>query len=133
MMIQLSGIVKMILFIVYVTLNVETSSVMPIIFSLEILSYLKINHLCLHSDNVDFKMCEEKCGTLGQILIEIPEFILKLFTKIVKEKWEYMFTQSSVLGLRNLASALMLRKEAFKNWRHWRNILMSQIYIVFQI
>ena len=115
MMIQLSGIVKMILFIVYVTVNVETSSVMPIIFSLEILSYLKINHLCLHSDNVDFKMCEAKFGTLGQILIEIPEFILKLFTKILNEKWEYMFTQSNVLGLRNLASALMLRKEVFKN------------------
>ena len=31
-------------------------------------------------------MCETKFGTLGQILIEIPKFILKLFAKLLKEK-----------------------------------------------
>ena len=89
-MIQLSGIVKRILFIVYVTLKVERSSVLPIIFSLEILSHLQNKSFApaykqrLFS-NFDFKMCEAKFGALGQILNEIPKGILKLFRKILKE------------------------------------------------
>ena len=79
-MIQLSGIVKRILFIVYVTLKVERSSVLPIIFSLEILSHLQNKSFApaykqrLFS-NFDFKMCETKFGALGQILNEIPKGI----------------------------------------------------------
>ena len=68
MMIQLSGIVKMILFVIYVTLNVETSSVMAIIFSLEILSYLKINHLCLHSNNAYLAILILKCVKQNLVL-----------------------------------------------------------------
>ena len=79
------------LFIVYVTLKVERSSVLPIIVSLEILSYLQNKSFALaHKErlfsNFDFKMCEAKFGALRQILIEIPKYILKLFRKILKEK-----------------------------------------------
>ena len=118
MMSQLSGIVLRIPFIVYVTLKLERSSVLPTIFRLEILSYLQNKSFAPARkerlfNNFDFKMSKAKFGALGQILIEIPKSILKLFRKILKEK--YTFTQSSVLGLRNLASALMLIKETFIN------------------
>ena len=83
----------MIVFIVYVTLQMEKSSVLPIIFNLEILSYLQNKSFApAHEErlfnNFDFEMCEAKFGALGQILIQIPKSILKLFRKILKEKWE---------------------------------------------
>ena len=69
----------------------ERSAVLPILFSLEILSYLQNKSFApAHEErlfsNFDFKMCEAKFGALGQILMEIPKCILKLLRKILKKK-----------------------------------------------